>query len=314
MLRESKTAVNVKLLLLLLGLVLFALCEPAEGAQHGAAQDVPAVGDSWVEPVTGMVFKWIPAGCFLMGSPEGEVGRNADEGPQHQVCLAGFWMGKTEVTVGQWRVVMGSDPSLIKNGDTYPVDMVSWDMAREFAAKLSGLAGSSFRLPTEAEWEYACRAGSQTSFTAGEMLRHDEATFDKRFRLPAEPLKPRRKSRRKAAKPKPKVRPGMHTTAAASFPANAFGLHDMHGNLWEWCEDIYAAGFYARSPRDNPRNDGQGVSRVLRGGSWVTKQEALRSANRGNAWPDLRTAFYGLRLVLPAPSPEAAAPVGGSSR
>lgn len=314
MLRGLDRTLRMKMLLILLGLLLFALCEPAEGQQGPAVEIEPAAGTSWTEPTTGMVFKWIPSGCFLMGSPEDEPGRNADEGPQHQVCLSGFWMGKTEVTAGQWRSVMGSDPSLIKNGDAYPVDMVSWEMAKEFAAKLNGLAGDGFRLPTEAEWEYACRAGSQTPFATGDVLRHEEATFDKRFSLPAEPLQPRRKSRRKAVKPKPKPRPGMHTTATASYPANAFGLHDMHGNLWEWCEDVYNAGFYARSPRENPRNDREGTSRVLRGGSWVTKQETLRSANRGSAWPDLRTAFYGLRLVRSLPGKEAAPPVIGSSR
>lgn len=305
---------RLKLLVLLLGLVLFALCDPAEGAKPKTPPAAPVAGDSWTEPRTGMVFKWIPEGCFLMGSPEDEAGRNPDEGPRHQVCLSGFWMGKTEVTVGQWRAIMGSDPSLIKNSDAYPVDMVSWEMASEFASKLNGLAGGGFRLPTEAEWEYACRAGSQTPFATGETLSHEEATFDKRFSLPAAPLEPRRKSRRKAAKPKPKPRPGVHTTAAANYPANAFGLHDMHGNLWEWCEDIYDAEFYARSPATNPRNDGEGASRVLRGGSWVTKQETLRSANRGSAWPNLSTAFYGLRLVRSVPGKEATPSADGSSR
>ncbi len=253
-----------------------------------------------------MVLRWIPPGCFTMGSPEAEAGRNADEGPQHEVCVAGFWMGEPEVTQGQWTALMGANPSLIKNGADYPVDMVSWDMAQEFVTALNGHGDGGFRLPTEAEWEYACRAGTATAYFFGEEISHDQASFDKRFSLPAEPLAPARKSRRKrtTAKRAPRIWPNMHTNVTASFPANAFGLHDMHGNVWEWCQDVYDEEYYSRSPRENPLCDGEGTSRVLRGGSWVTKSETLRSANRGRGWPDMRTAFYGLRVARSARAPE----------
>jgi formylglycine-generating enzyme required for sulfatase activity len=304
---------RLKLMMLLLGLVLFALCKPAAGQEQATANATqPAPGARWVDPSTGMAFRWIAPGCFTMGSPAAEKGRDRDEGPQHKVCLSGFWLGETEVTQGQWQAVTGDNPSLIKNGETYPVDMVSWNMAKEYAAKLGAMDGGNFRLPTEAEWEYACRAGTRAPYFFGDTITHDQASFDKRFSLPAAPLEPRRKTRRKKhAKPAPRIWPNMHTSAAASFPANAFGLYDMHGNLWEWCEDVYDAGYYARSPRDNPRNESEGPARVLRGGSWVTRGVALRSANRSRGWPDMRTAFYGFRLVRVVSAP-AQPPAQGS--
>lgn len=321
---------GMKLLVLLLGLVLFVLCKPAEGASQaqGAADNAtqarpapapapaaqPKPGARWVEPGTEMAFRWIPGGCFNMGSTAAEKGRERDEGPRHKVCLSGFWMGETEVTQGQWEAVTGENPSLIKNGDDYPVDMVSWNMAKEYAAKLGAQSGGRFRLPTEAEWEYACRAGTATPYFFGDAITHDQASFDKRFSLPAATVEPRRKTRKTKRRRKPappRTWPNMHTSVAASFPANAYGLYDMHGNLWEWCEDVYDAAFYGRSPRENPVNEVEGPSRVLRGGSWVTKAPALRSANRSRGWPDMRTAFYGFRLVRMAPPPAAQPPAPG---
>ncbi len=284
----------------------------AEPASTAAAE--PAPGAEWRETITGMEFRWIPTGCFVMGAPEDEPGREDDEGPQHTVCLSGFWMGATEVTGGQWRAVMGDDPSLIKNDDQYPVDMISWDMAQNYVRELNARTGGGFRLPTEAEWEYACRAGTTTAYSFGPEISKEQAAFDKPFRLAAEPIAPkkRRGSRRKAVRRQPRTWPNMHTTLAASYPANAFGLHDMHGNLWEWCQDEYDAEAYRKTAKENPVVRGDGESRVMRGGSWVTKADALRSANRSHAWPDMATAFYGLRLVRDArpaePLPETEKP------
>lgn len=344
--RYSKGTHALRLCVLLLGLVLFVLCDEVEGLEAAASGEVVKAtvsagaaggavdqvrasdggnatghatdnatdglsglspGARWVEPRTGMAFRWIPQGCFLMGSPKSEAGRNADEGPQHEVCLSGFWLGETEVTQGQWTSVMGANPSLIKNGDDYPVDMVSWDMAQKFVAALNVLNAGTFRLPTEAEWEYACRAGTTSPYFFGQEITRDQASFDKRFSLPAEPLMPKRKTKRKkhVARHAQKIWPNMHTNVVASFPANAFGLYDMHGNVWEWCQDVYKAEYYFRSPRETPRCDDEGTSRVLRGGSWVTKGGALRSANRGRGWPSMRAAFYGLRVVRSAVAPEA---------
>ncbi|MBU1042488.1 MAG: formylglycine-generating enzyme family protein [Proteobacteria bacterium] len=275
----------------------------AQVQEFRSAPGEPPAGTTWTEPKTGMAFLWVPSGCFVMGSPATEPGRNLDEGPQHEVCVSGFWLGKTEVTQGQWKAVTGKNPSLIANGDDYPVDMISWDMAKSYAAALGKKSGGSFRLPTEAEWEYAARAGTLTPYAFGETISQEQASFEKRYSLPAERAvtkRSSRKSRRKAVKYKVRTWPNMHTNVVASFQPNAFGLYDMHGNTWEWCEDVYDAHYYARSPRVNPLNTGEGVSRVLRGGSWVTKASTLRSANRSRGWPDLHTAFYGLRLVRPS--------------
>ncbi len=294
--------ISMKTFLLTLALVLLAQSEPAQGAPKSTSNATePLAGATWTESKTGIVFNWVPSGCFLMGSPESEPGRSADEGPQHEVCLSGFWLGRTEVTQGQWRTIMGDNPSLIANGESYPVDMISWDMAKKYALAMSKKSGETFRLPTEAEWEYAARAGTQTAYAFGDVLSQDQASFEKRYSLPSEPTVSKRRSRRQAAKPRARLWPNMHTNVVASFLPNAFGLHDMHGNVWEWCEDVYNRDYYSRSPRENPQNAGGGVSRVLRGGSWVTKAETLRSSNRSRAWPDLRTAFYGLRLVRLAP-------------
>lgn len=337
--RHAKEIHGMRLFVLLLGLVLFVLCNEVEGLETTASlatvqasapasagdfaannatdnatdnattgPSEPQPGSRWVDPRSGIAFRWIPQGCFNMGSPSTEAERGPDEGPLHEVCLPGFWMGETEVTQGQWTALMGSNPSLIKNGEDYPVDMVSWDMAQEFVAALNGASGGGFRLPTEAEWEYACRAGTTTRFFFGEEITADQASFDKRFSLPAEQLVPRRKAKKRRKLPAKRIVrtwPNMHTNVVAGFPANAYGLHDMHGNLWEWCQDVYDREYYRRSPRETPRCDDEGTSRVLRGGSWVTKSEALRSANRSRGWPDMRTAFYGLRIVRSAQAAEA---------
>jgi len=323
--------IRMKVFMLILGLVLFVLCEPAEGAAADAGQGVadnatrtaePGAGARWVEPETGLTFRWIPAGCFVMGSPRGEPGRDRDEGPQHRVCLSGFWLGETEVTQGQWTAIMGDNPSLIQNGEEQPVDMISWNRAKKFVAAVNARAGGGFRLPTEAEWEYACRAGTTTAYSFGETITTDQASFDRPYRLAPEPAPAgKRKGRkRKPAKRPQRIWPNMHTSVVGSFPANAFGLRDMHGNLWEWCQDTYDAAYYARSPRENPVCKAESPSRVLRGGSWISKAAALRSANRSRGWPDLGTIFSGVRLARTAkpaaqtPAPAAQAPDAEAAR
>jgi formylglycine-generating enzyme required for sulfatase activity len=139
----------------------------AEEAERHAAEleqkkAEPQQGDIKVDNITGMELVYVPGGCFQMGSPESEQGRDDDE-KLHKVCVDGFWMGKHEVTQGQWRKVMGGNPSAFKKGDGYPLEQVSWDDAQDFIKKLNGKAGGKYRLPTEAEWEYAARAGTSTT-------------------------------------------------------------------------------------------------------------------------------------------------------
>jgi formylglycine-generating enzyme required for sulfatase activity len=164
----------------------------------------------------------VPGGSFLMGSPENEPERYFDEGPQHRVTVQSFYISKYEVTQAQWRAVMGGNPSSFK-GDDLPVETVSYWEAQEFCARLSRETGRGYRLPSEAEWEYAARGRTATPFAFGSSLSSEQANFIGKFPYGGAPKKVIRNK----------------TTPVGSFAPNAFKLHDMHGNVWEWCEDIY---------------------------------------------------------------------------
>src|SRR5205085_11701074 len=168
----------------------------------------------------GVEFVWILAGSFMMGSENGD----SDEKPAHRVTISeGFYMGKYEVTQAQWQAVMGNNPSNFKGCDNCPVEQVSWDDAVSFIAKLNAQNdGYTYRLPTEAEWEYACRAGTTTAFAFGDSLSSEQANFDGDYPYGGAPKGVYRQK----------------TTSVGRFQPNAWGLYDMHGNVWEWCEDI----------------------------------------------------------------------------
>ncbi len=217
----------------------------------------------------------IPAGDFLMGSPENEKSRDSDEGPQHRVSLDGFWIGETEVTQGLWKAVMGSNPSYFKNcGNDCPVENVSWNECKEFIQKLNQiLPGHRFRLPTEAEWEYACRAGSTTRFYFGddENRLGEYAWYTGNSQGRTHPVKQKK--------------------------PNAWGLYDMSGNVWEWCEDIYSSKAYSKHQRNNPIYTLGGSLRVIRGGSWDIPPRLVRCAYRSSARPGYTSPALGFRLV-----------------
>jgi len=236
----------------------------------------PKAGDIWKEPVTGMELVRVPGGRFRMGSPGSEKGRYSDEGPVHEVYVDGFWMGKYEVTQEQWERVMGSgsNPSRYK-GRNHPVENVSWNDAHELVQKLNQREGSGkFRLPTEAEWEYACRAGSPGKYCFGD----DERPLSRYAWY--------------------RGNSGGGTHPAGRLDPNDFGLYDMHGNVWEWCSDWYDPDYYGNSPRSNPRGPSSGSYRVLRGGGWYYSAGICRSAYRNLNSPDTRRNDYGFRLVL----------------
>jgi formylglycine-generating enzyme required for sulfatase activity len=171
----------------------------------------------------GMRFVWIPPGSFMMGSPTEEKLRGENE-TQHQVTLTkGFYLGIYLVTQDQWQTVMGNNPSAFKGEKNLPVENVSWEDCQVFLEKLRKKEGHAYRLPTEAEWEFACRAGTTTPYHFGETISTDQANFDGN---------PDGKGRAGAFRNK--------TTHVGSFPANPWGLFDMHGNLWQWCADVYA--------------------------------------------------------------------------
>lgn len=259
----------------------------------------------------------IPAGSFLMGSPDNEIGRLTHEGPQHQVTLAGFQMSQTPITQAQWQAVMGDNPSRFDDqadSDQRPVECVSWYDAMEFCRLLSERTGCLYTLPSEAQWEYACRAGTTTRYAFGDTITTDQANYDCCLE---------------------------QTTPVGKFPANAWGLHDMHGNVWEWCLDDWHDS-YEGAPTDGSawiegdrslRKSPEGVvgspspsstarltasaptrtsatttsvsasvafdaaTRLLRGGSWVFYPGACRSAYRIHDRPDGAGDLVGFRVV-----------------
>jgi formylglycine-generating enzyme required for sulfatase activity len=226
------------------------------------------------DSVTGMEFVSVKGGCYQMGSTTG----GTEEKPVHQVCLSDFHMGKYEVTQGQWEKVMGSNPSHFKQcGPECPVETVFWNDAQEFIKKLNSGSGKQYRLPTEAEWEYAARSGGKDEKWAGtsdETILGKYAWYDNNS--------------------------GKTTHKAGLKKANGLGLHDMSGNVWEWCQDWYSDSYYDDSPKNNPSGPANGELRVMRGGSWNSYGSVARAAFRGRFDPGGRSFNVGFRLVLPA--------------
>jgi formylglycine-generating enzyme required for sulfatase activity len=233
----------------------------------------------------------IPGGNFMMGTEEEEIERLVKkfdweyfraEKPQHEVTVQTFFMGKYPITQAQYQQVMNENPSKFK-GDDRPVEMVSWDDAVEFCQRLSKQTGKEYRLPTEAEWEYACRAGTTTAFHFGETITDKLANYNA--------------SQIYAGEPKGEYRE--ETILVGSFPPNAFGLYDMHGNVWEWCEDDWHKN-YEGAPNDGSAwLSEKSSSKVIRGGSWFGDPSFCRSAYYSN--PGFRSSFIGLRVVCVAP-------------
>jgi formylglycine-generating enzyme required for sulfatase activity len=258
-------------------------------------------------PSTNMV--WIPAGTFTMGSPASEAERDPVEGPQTGVTLTqGFFMGKYEVTQAEYLSVMGNNPSYFRNGtpaygaggmvtndSRHPVETVSWHDATNYCGRLTEReraagrlpAGWAYRLPTEAEWEYACRAGTTTAFHYGPALRSGTANFHGGYEYDS--------SSGTTENPA-----GIYlgrTAEAGSYEANGWGLHDMHGNVWEWCQDWWSDGLPGGQVIDPP-GPGAGTHRVIRGGYWDVMAWGCRSAYRYYDLPADRFIYFGFRVVL----------------
>ena len=221
--------------------------------------------------------KLIPAGSFAMGSPPNENGREGYE-LLHEVKISKpFYMGVFEVTQAQWQAVMGNNPSEFGEKPQNPVDTVSWKDCQVFIEKLSRMRVGTFRLPTEAEWEYACRAGTRTRYSFGD----DEAKL------------------REYANYEDTPKWGDKSTApVGSFKPNPWGLYDMHGNVWEWCSDW--SGYYGPGRQTDPKGAAGGSRRVERGGSWGSLSERCRSADRYGCSPSRRNYLLGFRLVREA--------------
>lgn len=246
----------------------------------------------------------IPGGSFQMGSPSSEAARSDDEGPQRGITVQPFFMARYEVTQTQWRVVaallkinrdLDPDPSRFK-GANRPVERVSWDDAVEFCARLSRKTGRTYRLPSEAEWEYACRAGTKTPFYFGETI----TTALANYRGTDWEYQGRSYSGSYGAGPKGTYRE--QTTDVGSFPPNGFGLYDLHGNVWEWCEDDWHDS-YKGAPGDGSawvESDRKNTDRVLRGGSWFFNPGDCRSACRNLGSRDFILSLIGFRVCCVA--------------
>jgi formylglycine-generating enzyme required for sulfatase activity len=232
----------------------------------------------------------IPAGTFVMGSPNDEEGRDDEEGPQTTVTITKpFWLGKTEVTQSQWKVVMGNNPSISK-GDDLPVEQVSWDDAVSFCKKLNEMkrdtlpAGYHYTLPTEAQWEYACRAGTTTRFSYGNDTGYSQL----------------------GSYAWNKANSSNKTHPVAEKLPNGWGLYDMHGNVYEWCLDWYDD--YIGGSVSDPQGPQSGPTwtnstRVNRGGGWFDAASYCRSSFRGRNWPGSTYVHLGFRVALsPVPS------------
>ena len=248
----------------------------------------------------GMKLKLIPAGEFQMGSPANEEGRDDDEHHHRVRITKPFYLGVYEVTQRDYAKVMGNNPSYFSsNGgggervsgmDTsrFPVEEVSWEDAVEFCRKLSALAGERsasrvYRLPSEAEWEYACRAGTTTAYHFGDNAsRLGEYAW---YEVNASDVDEQ------------------YSHRVGQKKANPFGLHDMHGNVWEWCQDWYESGYYKASPVDDPTGPSTASDRVFRGGCWFNNARYCRSADRCWSTPTFRSLDLGFRVAL-VPSSE----------
>lgn len=237
---------------------------------------------------TQIMMKLIPAGTFNMGSPDWEVDRSGNEGPQHLVTITEpFYMGVYEVTQEQWEVVMGTNPSYNRQHDGNqgnPVETVSWDDCQDFINELNTKGIGTFRLPTEAEWEYACRAGSLTRFSWGDDPGYSEigdyAWYSDNYYLDQPVL-------------------SMSTHFVGQRDSNNWGLYDMSGNVWEWCNDWY--DLYSEESQIDPIGPTIGSERVMRGGGYSTIPRGCRSANRIAQFPTVMNSAIGFRLVMTAP-------------
>lgn len=247
------------------GLVISILWLVPNPVQQAWAEQ--STGTIWKEPTSGMEFVWVPGGCCQMGA-----GENPSERPIHDVCMPGFWLGRHEVTQKEYVQLTGSNPSYFK-GDDHPVEQVNWDEANAFAAQLGRKNGRLMRLPSEAEWEYACRAGGQHKTYCGQVQASDLGWFGKNS--------------------------DARTHAVGQKLANALDIFDMSGNVWEWVQDCWHAD-YTGAPRDGSAWEQNGTcgERVFRGGGWFDSLPFLRAAYRNKYQASSRLSYLGFRVVM----------------
>ena len=269
----------VSILVLAISLTSGAFCAevaPKQKQTSSAATPSAKAGvATTVDPVSGMEFVLVKGGCFKMGYESGDG--EPDEKPAHEVCVADYYLGKSEVTQAQWEKVMKNNPSSRPEcGTDCPVENISWNMIQEFISTLNGKGALTYRLPTEAEWEYAARAGGKNEKWAGTSIEADLGAF-------AWLGSNSDSTMHKVGQKKP----------------NGLGLYDMSGNAMEWCQDWYGEEYYSTSPKDNPTGPSAGQKRVLRGGDFGRDPKELRNTHRRKDEPGMTDGNYGFRLVRP---------------
>jgi formylglycine-generating enzyme required for sulfatase activity len=274
-----KKAIPIPILVIFL--ISLLACRVMGASDKGGLKKEPPLQDEVFTNSIGMEFKLIPAGSFIMGSPTDEKGRDPDEGIHRVEIEDPFYLGIYEVTQAQWRTVMGNSPSFFK-GDALPVEQVSWDEVLVFIQKLNARENTDkYRLPMEAEWEYACRSGTNGPFSSGICLSTMEGNYNGNY-----PYSGCMKGEY----------PGK-TLPVGSLQPNAFGLYDMHGNVGEWCQDRYGKDSqFSGSPHDSPTPTAI-IQRVIRGGGWYLPAYLCRSAHRGIYRQNLDCDAIGFRLL-----------------
>ncbi|KPA10007.1 secreted protein containing Sulphatase-modifying factor domain protein [Candidatus Magnetomorum sp. HK-1] len=245
---------------------LSAMTKPSPAKSSDSSDD-----QKWEEPVTGMSFIWVEGGCFEMGCGSWSGQCDIDEMPVHKVCVDGFWMGQYEVTQKEWKAIMDENPSLSAYGDNYPVEKVSWNVVQTYINKLQKQSDNQFRLPTEAEWEYACRSGGKPHKYAGKVLDINYLGWFSGNSL-------------------------FITHSVGNKAPNDLGLYDMSGNVSEWCQDSYQSNAYKKHSLKNPVIK-RGNEKVVRGGDWSDELPCLRSSDRRSYPKDLKSKDLGFRLI-----------------
>jgi formylglycine-generating enzyme required for sulfatase activity len=262
-----------------------------KGADHFPVKFPPKWANEWGEDEYGLwiaftlngvyqAFRWIPPGTFQMGSPIEEKDRHIDERPHQVTLMNGYWLADTACTQALWKVVMGDNPSNFKDEENNPVEQVSWNDVQTFLQKLNKwIPGLEASLPTEAQWEYACRAGTTTPFSFGKNITPEQVNYDGRHPYLANGQKGRYRKK---------------TVPVKSLPSNQWGLYEMHGNVLEWCQDW--DGEYPLERVVDPLGAATDFNKVLRGGSWFYYGRFIRSAHRHRRTPITVTTIPSLAI------------------
>jgi len=258
----------------IIGVVIALTANFTYAAEREAKVTVATPAPYFKDPTAGVEMVYIKGGCYQMGANEDDNDAYPEESPAHEVCLAGFYMGKYEVTQGQWQLIMGSNSSTPStcNGNNCPVDNVSWSGARDFIITLNSKSGGgTFRLPTEAEWEYAARSGGRREKYSGGNTLDSVAWYAENS--------------------------GRKNHPVGTKAPNGLGIYDMSGNVWEWTNDWYGSDYYKNSTRNHPSGPDSGADRVVRGGCVTGEAANLRVSRRTGYPPDFRKPALGFRIL-----------------